>query len=241
MKALFILYLIFPLIILGITPEEILERVDYNMTPDSIKYRGEMIIHKKDKKFVKKMKIQAVGSDLALIEFISPPRDKGTKYLRNGNNLWIFLPKADRTVKISGHMLRQNMMGSDISYEDQTDRSHLTDLYKSEILNETDDIYILELIAREGEDTAYYRRVIEVDKENYVLKNSKMYAMSGKLLKEFYVDEAVWIRDRYYITKFRMEDKIKRGSYTELILKDIIIDPNIPDSVFTLRNLERRN
>ena len=241
MKKYLIIYLIFPIFLFGITAEEILEKVDYNMTPSSIKYNGEMIIHKKNKKFVKKMKIQAVGKDLAFIEFISPPRDKGTKYLRNGNNLWIFLPKADRTVKISGHMLRQNMMGSDISYEDQTDRSHLTDIYNSEILKETEKLYTLRLIAKEGEDTAYYMRVIEVDKENYVLKNSKMYAMSGKLLKEFFVDETIWIKDRYYITKFRMEDKIKKGSYTELVLNDIIIDPNIPESVFTIRNLERRN
>jgi hypothetical protein len=68
-----------------------------------------------------------------------------------------------------------------------------------------------------------------------------MYALSGKLLKEFYVDEAMWIGDRYYITKFRMEDKIKKDSYTEIISKDIIIDPNIPESIFTIKNLERRN
>ncbi|WP_321328736.1 outer membrane lipoprotein-sorting protein [uncultured Ilyobacter sp.] len=241
MKKYLIIYLIFPVFLFGITAEEILERVDYNMTPSSIKYSGEMIIHKKNKKFVKNMKIQAVGKDLAFIEFTSPPRDKGTKYLRNGENLWIFLPKADRTVKISGHMLRQNMMGSDISYEDQTDRSHLTDLYTSKILEESDNSYILELVAREGEDTAYYKRVIEVEKKNYILIKSEMYALSGKLLKVFYVDDAMWIGDRYYITKFRMEDKIKEDSYTEIISNNIIIDPDIPKSIFTLKNLERRN
>lgn len=241
MKKFLIIYMIFPVLLFSITAEEILERVDYNMTPSSIKYDGEMIIHKKNKNFVKKMKIQAVGKDMAFMEFTSPPRDEGTKYLRNGENLWIFLPKADRTIKISGHMLRQNMMGSDISYEDQTDRSHLTDLYTSKILEESDRSYILELIAREGEDTTYYKRVIEVDRDSYTLITSKMYAMSGKLLKEFYVDDAMWIGDRYYITKFRMEDMIKEDSYTEIILKNIVIDPEIPESVFTLKNLERRN
>ncbi len=241
MKKTLMIYLFFPVIIWALTAKEILEKVDYNMTPSSIKYDGEMIIHKKNKQFIKGMKIQAVGSDLAFIEFTSPPRDEGTKYLRNGDNLWIFLPKADRTVKISGHMLRQNMMGSDISYEDQTDRSHFTDLYNPEILDESDEAYILQLTAKDGEDTAYYKRVIEVDRNNYVLITSKMYAMSGKLLKEFYVDEARWIGDRYYITKFRMEDKIKKDSYTEIILKNIIIDPDIPEAIFTLKNLERRN
>ncbi|WP_319370396.1 outer membrane lipoprotein-sorting protein [uncultured Ilyobacter sp.] len=241
MKRLIIIYFIFPVFLFAIAAEEILKRVDYNITPSSVKYDGEMIIHKNNKKFIKNMKIQAVGKDLAFMEFTFPPRDNGTKYLRNGENLWIFLPKADRTVKISGHMLRQNMMGSDISYEDQTDRSHLSDLYTSKILKETDSSYILELIANEGEDTAYYRRVIEVDRKNYILINSKMYAMSGKLLKEFYVDDAMWIGDRYYITRFRMEDKIREDSYTEIILSNIVIDPDISETVFTLKNLERRN
>lgn len=241
MKKILIGYMFLPLMLWAINAEEILEKVDYNMTPSSIRYEGEMIIHKKNKKFVKEMKIQAIGSDLAFIEFISPPRDDGTKYLRNGENLWIFLPKADRTVKISGHMLRQNMMGSDISYEDQTDRSHFTDLYDSEILDDSDNMYILKLTAKKDKDPAYYSRVIEVDKNRYVLINSKMYAMSGKLLKEFYVDEVKLIEDRYYITRFRMEDKIRSNSYTEINLKNIVIDPDIPEEVFTLRNLERRN
>ena len=147
-------------------------------------------------------KIQAIGAEKAFIEFTSPPRDKGTRYLRNNENLWMYFPKANRTIKISGHMLRQSMMGSDISYEDQTDRNKLNELYDSSILSETDGIYTLELLAKEGIETSYYRRVIDIAKDTYTIKNSSMYANSGKLLKVLTVEEIQHIGDRYYITSF---------------------------------------
>lgn len=40
--------------------------------------------------------------------------------------------------------------------------------------------------------------------------------------------------DRYYITNFKMEDKIKKNSYTELISSNIEIDVNLSDSLFTI-------
>ena len=60
------------------TATEILDKVDYNMTPDKVIYQGEMIINKKDKVYKKKMDISAIGTEKAFIEFTSPPRDKGT-------------------------------------------------------------------------------------------------------------------------------------------------------------------
>ncbi len=222
------------------TATEILDKVDYNMTPDKVVYDGEMIINKKDKVYHKEMKIQAIGAEKAFIEFTSPPRDKGTRYLRNDENLWMYFPKANRTIKISGHMLRQSMMGSDISYEDQTDRNKLNELYDSSILSETDEIYTLELLAKEGIETSYYRRVIDIAKDTYTIKNSSMYANSGKLLKVLTVEEIEKIGDRYYITSFLMEDKIRLDSYTRLILKNIKIDVDISEDAFTLKNLERR-
>ena len=152
----------------------------------------------------------------------------------------MYFPKANRTIKISGHMLRQSMMGSDISYEDQTDRNKLNELYDSSILSETDEIYTLELLAKDGIETSYYRRVIDIAKNTYTIKNSSMYANSGKLLKVLTVEEIQRIGDRYYTTSFVMEDKIRLDSYTRLILKNIKIDVDISEDTFTLKNLERR-
>lgn len=225
----------------GMTAQEILDKVDYNMTPNTIKSDAEMIIYTGSKVLKKKMEMVGIGSDLAFIEFTSPKRDAGTRYLRNGDNLWMYFPSANRTMKISGHMLRQGMMGSDISYEDQTDRTTLNDQYSSKILEETDTIYKLELIARDGVEVTYERRIIEVEKDTFVLLGSYMYAKSGKLLKEMKTLKYEKIGSRYYITHLRMDDKIKKNSYTEIINTNIEVDIDIPESTFTLKNLERKN
>ena len=150
------------------------------------------------------------------------------------------MPSTSRTMKISGHMLKNSMMGSDISYDDQTDRNKYGVLYRGEMTQETEEYYVLDLVRREGEEAKYYRQVLWVDKTNLTIKKGEMYAKSGKLLKELSVDEVEKIGDRYYIIRFRIDDKLKVNSYTELIMKKIEIDPTISESTFTLKNLERR-
>ena len=69
------------------------------------------------------MKTYARGQDDAAVLYLEPAREKGTKLLRKEDNLWLYMPRAERGQKISGHMLRQGMMGSDMSYEDTRRRS----------------------------------------------------------------------------------------------------------------------
>lgn len=225
----------------ALTADEILKKVDYNMTPNTVKYDGKMIIHQGDSVLTKEMKIQAKGAETALIEFMSPARDKGTKMLRTDENMYIFFPSAGKTQKLSGHMLRQGLMGSDFSYEDQTSRNKMSELYNSKIIEETDSTYVLELISKPNEENTYYRRVMTIDKKTFTLKNSLLYANSGKLLKELTVNSYEKIGDRYYTTNVKMEDKVKKNSYTEVISSNIKIDVKIDDSVFSLANLEKKN
>lgn len=238
MKFLLIFFLSFSLGF-SITSNEILEAVDYNMTPISVSYKGEMNIHRSGKTRVKKFDMYAVGAEKSFIKFTYPKRDSGTKFLRNDSNLWIYMPSTSKTIKISQHMLKDSMMGSDFSYDDQTDRNTLHDIYNSTIIEETGSEYKLDLIRKEGITAKYQRQVIWVDKENMTLKKADMYATSGKLLKVMDIYEIKKLGERFYITKMRITDVLKDDSYTELILTDIKIDLDIPDSVFSLRNLER--
>lgn len=225
----------------ALSASDILKKVDYNMTPATIKYDGKMIIHQGNDVLTKEMKVIADGADTALIEFVSPVRDKGTKFLRTEDNLYIFFPSAGKTQKLSGHMLRQGMMGSDISYEDQTSRNKLNDLYDSKVTSETDSEYVLELTSKPGEENTYYKRVLTIDKKTFVLKTSLMYANSGKLLKEMTIVEYKKIGDRYYITNFKMEDKIRKNSYTEIISDNIQTDIKVNSGTFSIANLEKKN
>ena len=112
-----------------------------------------------------------VGATLALFSgrhrrvvptvVLEPAREKGTKLLRKEDNLWLYMPRAERVQKISGHMLRQGMMGSDMSYEDMLEAADFEERYEAEVIGEEETAgrpcWKLEARARD-ESVSYPRR-----------------------------------------------------------------------------------
>lgn len=56
--------------------------------------------------------------------------------LKLEDKLWMYSPSTDRTIQISGHMLRQSVMGSDLSYEDMMEDPKLTNHYHAQVTDE---------------------------------------------------------------------------------------------------------
>jgi outer membrane lipoprotein-sorting protein len=222
---------------------EILDKIDENMVSNSVISLSKMIIYKQGRTDVKEMKSWGIGKKKGFVEFYSPARDKGTKYLRIEDELWMYLPSVEKVVKISGHLLRQSMMGSDFSYEDMLNRLTLKEDYSAEIIGEEEfngtPCYKLELTAKHKEVT-YYRRIILVEKERFIAVKSELYAKTGKLLKSSHVEKIEKIGDRYYPTHIVMIDELRKNSRTEVVMSEVEFDVNIPESVFTRRNLEKR-
>ena len=219
--------------------EEIMKRVDKNKIYEKIEYNGKMVIEKRNKVRTKLMHVYAEGEEKALIEFTNP-EDGGTKYLKLSDELWIYFPDAEEIVRISGHMLKESMMGSDFSYEDMVENEELLKKYSvtvvgSEILGERD-CYVLELKAIEKKVT-YDKRKVWVDKERFVVLKSELFALSGKLLKEIVVEKVEKYGDRYFSTKVIMRNKLVRDSSTMFEMEDVKFGADIPDGTFTKRRL----
>ena len=223
----------------AMTAEEIILRRDSNEHISTAIAEAEMVIVSGNRTNVKSM-ISYVEEKNALIEFTNP-RDRGTKFLKRGDELWMFVPDAEELVKISGHMLTQGMMGSDFSYRDLMESDKLLDLYDFKILGEETldgrPCYVLEGIAMEGKEVSYYRRKSWVDKERFVGLKEELYARSGRLLRVVTVKSVEQFAGRWYPVESVMEDKLRRNSRTEFRVKSIQFNPEIPADTFTLERL----
>ena len=160
--------------------------------------------------------------------------------LKLEDELWILSPNSDRTIKISGHMLRQSLMGSDLSYEDMMDNAELLEDYDarvigSEVIDERD-CWIVELQAKTAEIN-YQTRKIWVDKIRYIPLKEELYAKSGKLLKKLELSEIRKIGNRWYPQKMVFKDMLKKGAGTEFIIDKIEFDTEIPEHIFTKASL----
>jgi len=221
------------------TAEEIINKRDNNEYFDSVKIEAEMIIVSGGRKITKTM-VALSDKKNSLVEFTNP-QDRGTKFLKREDDLWMFFPDAEGIVKISGHMLNQGMMGSDFSYQDIMESDKLTDLYDFKIIGEEEidsrPCYVLEGVARESVKVSYYRRVSWIDKERFIGLQEELYAQSGKLLKETKVKEVQEIEGRWIPVDSVMENKLRKDTYTGFKIVQIDFNPEIPEGTFSLQNL----
>lgn len=225
------------------TGTEIIDKVDDNTVVTSASYKATMIISLGGTMREKGFTGYTEGKERAYMEFVYPARDKGTRFMKIEDEMWMYLPAVERATKIAGHMLRQSMMGSDFSYDDIVENERLQKLYDIELLG-TDTIdekecFVLELTAKVPEVT-YYSRKMWVDKNMYISVKVELYAKSGKLLKEVFISEFERIGRYNYPTSIRMVNKIRKDTYTELVLEDVELDIKIPERIFTKAYLERK-
>ncbi|MDR1839623.1 MAG: outer membrane lipoprotein-sorting protein [Treponema sp.] len=223
------------------TASELLRQVDENETYTTIEYEGDMIIEHGGRRFVKTMKSWARGNTHSFIEFTNP-EDRGTKYLRTGGRLYVYSPDNEGVMLISGHMLRESMMGSDMSYEDTLDNETLSSRYNpalsgSEIFNGRD-AWILELTAKKRTES-YPTRKLWIDKENGDVLHYELFALSGSKLKEYTLLKVQTTGGRRFPVEGEMRDLLRRDSKTTFVMRNVVLDRPIADSVFSMRNLER--
>ena len=156
--------------------------------------------------------------------------------LKLENQLWIYSPSTDRIIQISGHMLRQSVMGSDLSYEDMMEDRKLTDVYSSNVIGEEmideRSAFILELTARVS-DVTYHSRKMWIDSERYVPLKEELYAKSGQMLKRTTLSDVQKIQGRWFPTKIVFKDMLKQGEGTEYKMTSIKFNQDIPEYIFT--------
>jgi hypothetical protein len=239
-----IIFIFFSIIISNdLTVNEILNKIDFNLNSNNRVITSEMVVHGRRTTRTIVSKSWIVGTDKAFTEYLSPPREQGSKMLKLDDILLTYSPQTDRIIQISGHMLRQSIMGSDMSYNDVMEDKPLDQLYtailEGEVYINNRKCYILFLEAKIN-GISYPKRREWVDAEYFLPIKEELYAKSGKLLKSTSMDGVKKIGNRWFPTKFIFKDELKKNSEgTEWIIKDIQFDQEISEVIFSKSNLRK--
>jgi outer membrane lipoprotein-sorting protein len=223
--------------------ESILKKIDENQASGSRITVYEMTIHGRRGSRTVKAKSWVQGVDRAFTEYLDPPRDAGTKMLKLRDQLWTYSPSADRTIQIAGHMLRQSVMGSDMSYEDLMEDPKLQNLYVATTTGEESLLgrgcWVLELKAKPGAEPSYHSRKVWVDKERFLPLREERYATSGKLLKTTEIKSVRQFQRRWVAERAVFNDALKNDGGTEFSITTVEFDVSIPEHVFSQASLRK--
>ena len=217
--------------------DDIMKAMDQNLNAESRIITSKMVVKGRRSNRTIESKNWVVGTELAFTEYLSPPREAGTKMLKIGEKLYTYSPQTDRVIQISGHMLRQSVMGSDMSYNDMMEDRPIDELYSAtiegSIMLDGRDHWIMILDAK-VKGLSYPKRRSWVDKEYLLPKKEELYAKSGKLLKTASLEGIKKIEGRWFPSKFVYKDELKRNSKgTEWIIGNIQFNIKIPNSRFS--------
>lgn len=223
-------------------PLEILQRIDQNRAAPNVISTSTLTIRSARGERKVKAKTWTRGVEQSFTEYLAPAREKGTKMLKLNNSLWTYYPKADRIVKIAGHLLRQSVMGSDLSYEDMMENQTLAESYVAQY-EHNEEIegrlcWVLILKAKDSK-VAYQQRKIWVDQELFLPLKEELSSRRGKLLKIVEVKEFFNVQNRWYPKRLRFKDALKQGGGTEIEVHQIDFNTEIPQSRFSKRALRR--
>lgn len=226
----------------GMTARQIIRNIDQRKGFRTSWFKAGMTIKKGNRTLIKKFEGYGErGRDRFFMKFTNP-EDRNVKYLKTKDNLWIYLPDADDILKISGHMLRRGMMGSDISYEDllsfdDFDTKYTAELKGSKTIDGTDCYEIL--VTAKRDDLSYHQQRLLVDKQRFVTLEMEMYARSGRLLKKMKHSDFKQTAGFYFPTKVEVRDMRRKDSVTMVEYKEIKLNIPVPAQIFTRRNLYR--
>lgn len=222
--------------------EWILNQIDKNLTSENRIVTSKMVIHGRRESRTIEAKSWVQGVEKSFTEYLSPAREKGTKMLKLGKMLWLYSPATDRIIQISGHMLRQSVMGSDLSYEDMMEDPKLANNYEAKVVGseiiDGRDCWVVELTAKVS-DIAYHSRKLWVDKDRYIPLKQELYAKGGKLLKKMELKDVTHIQGRWYPKRMIFKDMLKVGQGTEFIVDSIQFDQVIPEYIFSKAALRK--
>jgi outer membrane lipoprotein-sorting protein len=245
MKNITVLILI-ATILFGQTGIEIAKMVDEKPTPKDMSNKTKMVLtNSKGKSRTNVMVSISIGNNKKqIIWFMEPKDDRGVAFLKIEHNdkddeMRMWLPAFKKVRRISSKKKGDSFMGSDMSYEDLSNRELNENEYKrldDEIVNGVE-CYVLEIIPKKEVKSSYSKHISWIAKNGLYGVKEESFDKRGILLKKkeytFNKVQEYYIIDRVFV------ENVQKQHSTEVTFLDVKVDSGIDDGLFHEKNLKR--
>ena len=218
---------------------DIVKKIDNNMRGQNVHMKMTMSIVSMGHKRTMKMETWAKGSKKSFVKTLYPPKDRGITFLSLDGQMWQYVPKIERTIKIPPSMMLQNWMGSDVTNDDMVKQSSMVDDYDPKILKKEGSLVTLELTPKEDAAVVWGKIVSEVNTTTYTSKRDTFYDEDGDAVRTFSYTQVKKYGKYYTPTHWKIQPVDKPNNYTEIILEDVTYDSKISEQYFRKSALKR--
>ncbi len=221
--------------------QAIIKKLEKNLRGDYMYSTMSMIVTSKRGKRTVKIESWSQGNDKSFIKILYPKKDKGITFLKIDNQMWQYIPKIERTIKIPPSMMLQSWMGSDFTNDDMVKESSLEEDYSAKLLSKKGDSATLELIPKPDAAVVWGKIIIDVDLKNAVPVKEVFYddMMQKVRIMNFSKIEQHGSHRVPMVMELKPLDPNKKKNRTKVIFEKVNFDTKIDPSYFTKQALKR--
>ncbi|MBD3183865.1 outer membrane lipoprotein-sorting protein [Candidatus Poribacteria bacterium] len=189
------------------------------------------------------LEVWTKGMEKTFILINSPKKEKGIATLRIEDEMWNYLPKVNKVMKIPPSMMMGSWMGSDFKNDDLVREFSMVDDYHYKLIeledSKPDQLYI-EFIPKENIPVVWGKIIAAIKRDKYIPVWYKYYDESDKLMRVMNFREVKKMGDREIPVIMEVVPKNKEGHKTVVKYLEAEFNADVDDSIFTLRNLRKK-
>lgn len=223
--------------------QEIIKRSDDLMRGDTVEGSYIMTVTTPNWQRTLELHAYSKGRNKTFIKINKPLKEAGITTLRIDNNMWNYLPKVERTIKIPPSMMLQPWMGSDFANDDLVKESSIVYDYTHKIIEQTDTkegpAFVIELTPKPNAAVIWGKLIFWVRVSDFVPLKEEFYDEHGKLIKVLEYSQIKKMSDRFIPTIWSMEPKTKAGSKTVIEVVEANYNKPISEDIFSFSNLKK--
>jgi outer membrane lipoprotein-sorting protein len=188
------------------------------------------------------MKSWSKGSDFSLVLVTAPAQDKGSSSLKRGREMWNWVPRIERIIKIAPSMLGQSWMGSDFTNDDLINESSIVVDYTHTTLGE--EVYDgvqtwrIEAVPKPDAPVVWSKLIIWISKQEYNQRKVEFYDEFDELINTMSTYDIQELGGRRLPVRQEMQPADKPDQKTVIIFHSATFDFDIPDSFFSQQNMK---
>jgi len=223
------------------TPRDIVDRVDRLLRGASSEGRLTMQIMTRQWTRSLDLRIWSLGTDYALVRVLAPQREAGTATLKAATDVWNYLPRVDRTIKIPPSLMMGSWMGSHFTNDDLVRESRMALDYDITISfdGERDGtaVWELTLVPRPEAAVVWGRVVEQVRKQDLMPLWARYYDDAGHLARTMTFGDFRVMGGRMVPARLTVIPADKPDERTVIIYRDLQFDVGLTPAFFSLQAL----
>lgn len=182
------------------------------------------------------------GKDKALMIITHPVKEKGMATLKVDKNLWNYMPRINRTIRIPPSMMLASWMGTDMTNDDLVKETSFKNDYTFALVGPSAKPkgWLIRFTAKPGVVGLWKRFELVVSADGKIPLTARYYDRKDRLSRTVVWDQVKEFDGRRLPARMTLTPKDKEGHKTVMLYEDLKFNVNVPAKTFSLTNLEKK-